>query len=312
MVKGKKPDLSGALKTARKLGLDLVQVSVHQTTCSQCARIQGKVFTITGKTQGFPLLSSVTPLHEGCRHNVLPYVPVPGKESELEALKRMSQDSSREIWGYADYVKALAEAKTDRSSSKVDFRFMLLALGVCLSAVMPLGLSGCVMFPQARLSEKHDEFTGDVTARLDDNVLDGGMGLSSNGRVEFNPVRSQGEKDSSPIYCIAIVYTGYGTGWCFIEPGESLYMIIDGKREALSGTGSRGSREVSGGAVSEVSVYPVDPELLRRIASAKEVRVKIEGSKQSLERSFSQKNISSVGQFVASYVDATTAMAPAP
>jgi hypothetical protein len=179
-----------------------------------------------------------------------------------------------------------------------------------VSLLLPVVLTGCTMFPNAKVSVKHDDFTGTNTAIMSDNVLAGGIGYSSNGQVSFNPGRVQSEGSVDPIYCIYIVYVGYGTGWCFIESGDSLRLLIDGERVVLSGNGSHGDREVSGGgAVMEVAAYPVEPDLLRKIASAKEVRVQIDGSRQKLERHFSEKNLQQVREFVALYVDNTHAEA---
>ena len=65
----------GTLNSAVDYGMDLVQLSVHSGACEElCAPVQGKVFSISGKTEGFPLLTEEVrpPLHPFCAHALLP------------------------------------------------------------------------------------------------------------------------------------------------------------------------------------------------------------------------------------------------
>jgi hypothetical protein len=51
---------------------DLVQVSSHGTVCEICAQYEGKVYSISGKTPGYPMLERRTPFHPNCEHSMLP------------------------------------------------------------------------------------------------------------------------------------------------------------------------------------------------------------------------------------------------
>lgn len=65
----------GMLASCNQLGVDLVQVSVHSGACEEiCAPIQGKVFSISGRSPDFPPLTPEVrcPLHPYCRHVELP------------------------------------------------------------------------------------------------------------------------------------------------------------------------------------------------------------------------------------------------
>lgn len=62
------------LRMAQRWGVDLIQVSVHSNTCDVCRRVQGKVYSISGRSRDFPKLNFRLPLHEGCRHLILPVV----------------------------------------------------------------------------------------------------------------------------------------------------------------------------------------------------------------------------------------------
>ena len=47
-----------------------MQISVHSGSCPVCLPIQGKVFSLTGNTPGFPVLqnSQKPPIHPNCKH----------------------------------------------------------------------------------------------------------------------------------------------------------------------------------------------------------------------------------------------------
>ncbi|MGF9714984.1 phage minor capsid protein [Paenibacillus naphthalenovorans] len=62
------------------LGYDLVKMSSHATTCPVCAAYQGRVYSISGNTPGYPKLSIAfssghANIHPNCRHIIFPYVP---------------------------------------------------------------------------------------------------------------------------------------------------------------------------------------------------------------------------------------------
>jgi len=52
-----------------------VQVSSHGTVCEICAQYEGKVYSISGKTLGYPILDARTPFHPNCEHSLLPTSP---------------------------------------------------------------------------------------------------------------------------------------------------------------------------------------------------------------------------------------------
>lgn len=62
----------------QSLGYDLVKMSSHATSCPICAALQGRVYSLTGNTPGYPVLSqaygSHANIHPNCRHVLLPYV----------------------------------------------------------------------------------------------------------------------------------------------------------------------------------------------------------------------------------------------
>ncbi len=72
----KKYDLQ-FLKDARATGTDLVEMTTHHPTCGECAKYQGRVFSISGKDKRFPKLPEQVlktgKMHEGCRHGFNPF-----------------------------------------------------------------------------------------------------------------------------------------------------------------------------------------------------------------------------------------------
>ena len=61
---------------------DLVKMSSHSTSCPICAMYQGRVYSITGKTKGYPPLSAINnenvvaygTIHPNCRHRFTVYI----------------------------------------------------------------------------------------------------------------------------------------------------------------------------------------------------------------------------------------------
>jgi hypothetical protein len=57
-------------RETRRFGGDLVQLTMVDDPCPECLRVQGKLFSITGHTPGFPKLTKdvIPPIcEEGCR-----------------------------------------------------------------------------------------------------------------------------------------------------------------------------------------------------------------------------------------------------
>lgn len=73
---------TGTMNQLRSMGYDLVRMTEHRGSCSMCAPYQGRVYSVSGRTPGYPALSEVPgfaggyqTLHPNCRHRVGPYVP---------------------------------------------------------------------------------------------------------------------------------------------------------------------------------------------------------------------------------------------
>lgn len=68
-------------------GYDLVYVPWHKPTCPVCARLQDRVYSISGRTEGYPQLPRWPP-HPNCRHPLVPYFPA--QDSNADATREQS------------------------------------------------------------------------------------------------------------------------------------------------------------------------------------------------------------------------------
>lgn len=108
--------------TLRRLeaeGHDLVILTEHRPTCAMCATVQGRVFSISGSTPGYPKLDFPVPVHPNCGHSAVPYSPKydPNAE-ETRRLSNMPRDidprSEREVELYERAQKIKAEQRRKR------------------------------------------------------------------------------------------------------------------------------------------------------------------------------------------------------
>lgn len=61
----------GVFNTAQEYGLDLAEITTHNTDHEECARWEGKVVSLSGKTPGYPSLDTAISeglFHIGCKH----------------------------------------------------------------------------------------------------------------------------------------------------------------------------------------------------------------------------------------------------
>lgn len=90
--------------------------------------------------------------------------------------------------------------------------------------------------------------------------------------------------------------------WLNIGRGSTLRLTVDGESFDLSGAGSRGSRYAGEAEkVYEVALYETSAALIKKIAAAKNVAVRVHGD-YLLEKSFSSFNNLYFRQFVQHYV----------
>jgi len=65
-----------AMDTQRRMGNDLVRMTVHYPTCQYCAAYQGRVLSVTGRSSKYPSVDEARgygALHPNCSHGLNPY-----------------------------------------------------------------------------------------------------------------------------------------------------------------------------------------------------------------------------------------------
>tara|TARA_X000000368_G_scaffold412829_1_gene399835 strand:- start:2097 stop:2654 length:558 start_codon:yes stop_codon:yes gene_type:complete len=84
-----------------------------------------------------------------------------------------------------------------------------------------------------------------------------------------------------------------GDHWQFISPGKSLVLLIDNEPVELNSiNGSRNSRKVlSAKRIREEALYKIAPEVLKKIASANAVSLRLYGSEGYIERRLSSNHL---------------------
>ena len=181
-------------------------------------------------------------------------------------------------------------------------------LKVLLIIVLSFTSQGCLYSDLYRYKvvSSYDKFNKMTFYKMMNNLLSMTEGRILGGVIYLDATKSVW--DSGEIhYGFSVKYEG--PDWLFIEPGESLIFLIDGEKVILkSKDGSEGAREIRekpyvGTIVQEIAhFHGGDPDLLRKIANAKQVDVRVMG-KHYLDRHFTEENFANFKSFVAEHVD---------
>lgn len=108
----------------KALDYDLVKMSSHATTCPVCAVLQGRVYSLTGRTPGYPVLTrafgSHANIHPNCRHVLTPYIPELQDDAEADRLFSnrpfdIDPRSQKEIDRYNKQQREKAKLRNDRN-----------------------------------------------------------------------------------------------------------------------------------------------------------------------------------------------------
>jgi hypothetical protein len=95
---------AASVQAALDYGVDLVQVSDHNTTTEICMQYEGQIFSISGGTPGYKKLEEVAPFHPNCLHVMLP-LPVADEQDEAflrnQANKIFQRNQQKIIEGQA-------------------------------------------------------------------------------------------------------------------------------------------------------------------------------------------------------------------
>lgn len=84
-----------SLLQSQEIAGDLVKMTRHSPTCPICYPLQGRVYSISGKSEDYPKLKvaysgGYANIHPNCRHRVNPYVPALKSDKQIAADKEYS------------------------------------------------------------------------------------------------------------------------------------------------------------------------------------------------------------------------------
>ncbi len=143
-----------------------------------------------------------------------------------------------------------------------------------------------------------DEFDGYTIKRMHGNIIFDNSFLPNN-IVCFNP-QSFTDIKGNINYQLYIEYSG--KEWLFIEPGETLVLLVNGKRIGLNGYGSRDHRIVLDNhpemKVREIVVFEATKEILKNIANANTVKFKLVGASRDVQMELTSEQINNFLKFV--------------
>jgi len=153
-------------------------------------------------------------------------------------------------------------------------------VSICLLLTLSLGLlAGCTTTHTQR-----DAFRKTDTDYVVNNVV--GFGLLS--EWQLNPMHEESDQGQAAY---GLIVQCLGPNWFFIESGESLQFLIDGRLLKLSGAGSTRERDVTAAdMVRERAVYRCTGLDLLEIANGQEVRMRVVGSRAYHDAKLSKKN----------------------
>lgn len=104
---------TGLLTQLQLLGYDLVKMSSHRSPCPICAPLEGRVYSITGKTEGYPKLDKAfgeyANVHPNCKHVLVPYIPE--LDPNADKVKAFSNRSFSDDPRSAEEKKAYEQAQ---------------------------------------------------------------------------------------------------------------------------------------------------------------------------------------------------------
>ena len=142
-----------------------------------------------------------------------------------------------------------------------------------------------------------DTFSGVTSDRMVANPISCANSAILSGAPTIGLVlqRSYG-RDYKVMY--HLVATWYGSGWGYIEAGETLVLMVDGKRMGFYGQGSAEHRTVEGAYVSEESWYPTNYDQLLGLAGATEVTVNLRGKNTTVSCQLSSTNLDNFKVFL--------------
>ena len=128
---------AGLVNQLKGYGHDLVQLSEHRSPCAICAPYEGRVYSMTGKTEGYPRLDQVPGFdmgymnfHPNCRHAVTAYIPDFDKDAEgTKAMSNRPFEDERTEADKRAYARSQEQNKLRRDRKRLEEKVATLPKG---------------------------------------------------------------------------------------------------------------------------------------------------------------------------------------
>ena len=114
-IKLREAQTAGTERMLLDNGFDLVRISTHAHRPDTCSPFEGKVYSITGRTPGYPLLQRHTPYHPGCRHCETPYIETFRSQGEIDRVRAESNATGPIVVYSAEAMQAIQEQQRKRA-----------------------------------------------------------------------------------------------------------------------------------------------------------------------------------------------------
>jgi len=83
----------GTIESVRRAGMDLVQVSKHNTTTPVCIPHEGRRYSISGTSAIYPMLREIPGYHPNCLHVITPFIAAP--EDSKAGIEQLAEDKKQ-------------------------------------------------------------------------------------------------------------------------------------------------------------------------------------------------------------------------
>jgi SPP1 gp7 family putative phage head morphogenesis protein len=99
----------GTINTALRYGVDLVQWDAHSEVCEYCQQFSGRVYSISGQDEDFPMLTEKPPLHPNCKCVIMPVTKGHlERRGELNETVKLSNSPSTKIDSFSRFEEVMA------------------------------------------------------------------------------------------------------------------------------------------------------------------------------------------------------------
>lgn len=146
--------VSGIENRAIQEGYDLLKVSEHGTTCEKCAKVEGRVFSISGNNPNYPKWDNqiIKHTHPNCRHTVAIFQEK-YYEGSIDELRRKSFDQTdRRTGSQKQAYEAMQDKKRQQRANKIQYYKYKARLG----KDAPKSLSGFIQMKKSNSNNFKD------------------------------------------------------------------------------------------------------------------------------------------------------------